>query len=413
MIEPSPFCEYSAVNQTLSLMGRYRHGLDYNGAVRVAIALSAAVGCSFSGAGGSGAGADASPTDGPDVDSNEEACLAFSPAKVDLDNLPPPVARLGLSEPGVYTLLTSNGTLRDPAGNSVPITTATTGGLRVLVARSLVIGGESTLAASGDRPLYIVATERVDLFGVLDAGSDGDRSGPGAVAATCPDAPTGGDTDLGGGGGGGGGGFGGAGGAGATGDSGGIAGGDAGQVVEVPAAVRAGCAGATGSDGLGTGGGGGLGGGAVEIAACELSISGTVTSGGQGGGGGGSTAGGGGGGSGGYIGLDALVLSIGSTTVLAANGGGGGEGGGVTSGGIGGSPGAASAQSADGGTGGSIGGGSGGAGSGGVTLDGGASAESATGGGGGGGGAAGYILIRAATTSGTVGVVSPPSRAMP
>jgi hypothetical protein len=285
-------------------------------------------------------------------------------------------------------------------------------GVLVLHVRNLRIDASGELMADGNRPLIIVAQNvqiegRVDVSGHLDgagAGGFDPDEGPGAGGVGAVNGVTSG--------GGGGAGF-------ATSGAGGGLGGVSGT---------GGSAGAMYLDPLatvlmgGSGGGsavslvictgpqrwGGAGGGGFQITAMtSIEISGSINAGGGGGTGGrrcGSTAieAGSGGGSGGVIYLQAPMVTVRSTGVLAANGGGGGGAGGAAVGGNGGdgANGALGTTPAGGGTSPGARGGAGGAGS---T----APAPGQPGGedGGGGGGAVGRIVIRGAAN--VMGTASP------
>lgn len=233
---------------------------------------------------------------------------------------------------GVYLYDTDLGTLTSPAMADVPHTSVIlgNGGLapRVVVARTIDIEVMVTLRATGARPLILVSWENFSISGVIDVGSSATEIGAGANDTDCDSAEPGED-DNDGGGGGGGGGFGGDGGDGADArDGSDAAGGNGGQAVTAPS-FRGGCAGGDGGDGESDIGGiGGNSGGAVYLLAREtLTISGSVTSGGQGGTGSqGDRSGGAGGGSGGMIGMEAANITLVSGAIIAANGGGGGGG---------------------------------------------------------------------------------------
>lgn len=335
--------------------------------------------------------------------------------------------------------------LTDPyVSDALPLETDTSpqcmlmvgGGNGYCVIAATTIKVNTTVHATGRKPLVIIASEsiEIDKGGVIDVGSHlGEESGAGAedcMPGTLKNADQGG--------GGAGGSFirsGGSGGDGAgpgSGSGGSPASPDA-DVMHVPA-IRGGCA---GQDGGGASPGlGGRGGGAVFlIANNEIYVNGAILAGGAGGGGGMPTdgmtkhSGGGGGGAGGMIGLEANLISV--TGVLVANGGGGGEGAGSPpddpspnnlngNGGAGAD--ATATVPACGGTGGTKDAGGGGCGSPGcmeregscdspvppaAPVSHGYGGGSASGGGGGGGGA-GLITVHGSASASLGGQVSPP-----
>lgn len=284
----------------------------------------------------------------------------------------------------------------------------------VIRAEAIELPAQTTVIATGARPLVLVARDAIHINGTLDVSSRRvsmflgfvEQVGAGSAgAALCTGALTG-TANGAGGGGGAGGSFGGQGGDGGIGDdSNGGAGGTPGPAVTPLLSVRGGCRGTRGG-GAGTamGAGGGAGGGvAYLIAGASIEIKGAIHAGGMGGYGGDVEVGGGGGGSGGLIVLDAP--SITNAGVLTANGGGGGEGGGGTNVGSNGASAIDHTQAAGGGA--NVpGGGNGGAGSFGSTLRGGDGGTADSGGGGGGGGAG---LIRTYPSQALSGLVSPPA----
>lgn len=266
-------------------------------------------------------------------------------------------------------------------------------------------------AASGSRPLVLVATQTISVTSVLTVGSSrqfgftgAGADMPGCNAGTAPTGSSGGA----------GGSFGGTGGDGAAVGTAGTAG-----AALTPTTLRGGCPGQDGADAvapLGPGTGGHGGGAVYLIADGSITIGGLVSASGAGGGGGanGAAAGGGGGGSGGFIGFDTPSLTI--TGNALANGGGGGEGSGNQSTGLPGQDMSTATTAAAGGAGGSSFATDGGAGSVGAQLDGDDAAAQCTGGcttptsGGGGGGGAGIIqLYRASAASGGGGISPPPT----
>jgi len=204
-------------------------------------------------------------------------------------------------------------------------------GLCVIAGERILIG--VPIAATGSRPLVLVARSTIEIGGVLDVASHHATSGPpymtrqigaGAGMAACDAgaAPTEGQ----GGGGGAGGSFGGAGGNGGNAPGGGTGG--VPSATQAVATLRGGCPGQSGI--RGSFGAGGHGGGVVYlIAETSIAISGRINASGEGGLGAiMGNAGAGGGGSGGMIGLDAPAIM--NTGVVFANGGSGGEGSGAT-----------------------------------------------------------------------------------
>lgn len=192
------------------------------------------------------------------------------------------------------------------------------------------------VTVTGSRPLVIVANE-INVAGHLDAAShiatQTPTEGPGAInPGTCGTygapamaLPAGGGAGAS---------FaadGGAGGDGGDGDNAANAGGTkyAPFLATPPGTLRAGCRGQQGQAGQGSGGVGGFGGGAVYLAASQITLgaSAIINASGAGGGAGAKTAGGGGGGSGGMIILHAPEIAITSGAIVVANGGSGGTGG--------------------------------------------------------------------------------------
>jgi hypothetical protein len=266
-------------------------------------------------------------------------------------------------------------------------------------------------AATGSKPLVLVATQTISITGTLSVASlrqfnfvGAGADMPGCDAGTAPTGSSGGA----------GGSFGGSGGNGAAVGTSGTAG-----AALAPAMLRGGCPGQDGADeaaptGPGTGGHGG---GAVYLIADDsITVGGLVSASGAGGNGGanGAAAGGGGGGSGGFIAFDTPMLAI--TGNALANGGGGGEGSGNQSTGVPGQDMSTATTAAAGGAGGSSFATVGGDGSVAAQLDGESGAAQCTGtcttptSGGGGGGGAGIIkLYRATSASGGGGISPPPS----
>lgn len=248
-----------------------------------------------------------------------------------------------------------------------------------------------TLAATGSKPLIIVARNQITITGTLDVATH--RLGLRGAGATMGACNAAGSPSNGGGGAGGS--FGGLGG-----DGGAPNPTMAGSVPAAPTTLRGGCSGRS------SGGVGGDGGGATFlIAGARIEVVGAINASGAGAEKADSGArGGGGGGSGGMIGLDAPAVVVGG--IVFANGGGGsggsdsgseGEDGRDPVGGAGGIGGAGSGTAGDGGTGAS-----------GTTLMGAAGGPGTAGvtGGGGGGGGAGVVKLYG-TRSGS-GTISPP-----
>lgn len=202
-------------------------------------------------------------------------------------------------------------------GGIVPQTGAAD--LCVMRYKSIVIEANQTVTVIGPRALSLVADDAIMIAGTLDIGATGTTSGPGAAPAasgTASMTPNG------------------AGGAGAAtaGAPGGNTTNDGGAVDGGPAAIDPAqlsvLVGGAPADAVNLGGGGG--GGAATLIACrgEVSVSGTLTSGGGGGVGGALffsiPAGGFGGGAGGYFVLQGISITV--TGDVYANGGGGGAG---------------------------------------------------------------------------------------
>ena len=275
----------------------------------------------------------------------------------------------------------------------------------VLAAESITVAN-GFFAATGSRPLVLVATQTISITGTLTASSfrQFDIVGAGADMPGCTAgaAPTGSS-------GGAGGSFGGMGGNGAvagTAASAGMAG-----ASFVPTTLRGGCSGQDGADAVAPLGPGakGRGGGALYlIANTSITIAGTLSANGSGGTGGGTgdSAGGGGGGSGGFIGLDTPSLMV--TGSVLANGGGGGEGSSTQNPGASGQDTSTATVAAAGGAGGTSFGTDGGDGSVGAQLAGENGAAQCTNtcttplSGGGGGGGAGIIKLYRATSAGGI-----------
>lgn len=374
-----------------------------------------------------------SPGDASPAPVDERCGWPFEPRHFDPcapDN-PASLTRLVLDQDGIYIYDTDTGLLTDPRGiGLLPVPPSTLEQERTV--RALWVGGldlqsGATLRVQGSRPLMIVSTDEIAVSGVIDVSSTWDPAtltfDPGAGAdppsdeCASNDALPGGDCKEGGGGGGGGG-FGGDGAAGGSGavtracdGSPGIAGGAGGDAVRAPATIRGGCKGARGGNGeidflYGLGG---FGGGAVHLVSrVAVDVRGTVHAGGAAGSGAeDDRSGGGGGGSGGFIGLEAPAIQIGSSAILAANGGAGG--GGCNQGlADSGEDGKSSSQAAIGGAGESTSGGDGGNGSAGSARAGEPGKDADRGGGGGAGGAGYIVAYQSAPVISAQAVVSPP-----
>lgn len=310
-------------------------------------------------------------------------------------------------------------------GNSRTIDTANcgrvvplgTGEVCVVYTDQILIQGIGNVRVVGPRPLVLLGVSSVRIDGVLDAASHRADSTFGAGASTggaCEDVAAGGNavTATDGGGGGAGGsfvGFGGSGGPGGTGTSNTLpaAGASPGSPMPTPTAIRGGCGGSSGGNSDATAGGlAGAGGGAVYlISGGQLTVNGTINASGAGGGAGAVRTGGGGGGSGGFIGLDAPVLTIGVNAKIFAIGGSGASGGSDATAGVSGDEAMNAMTPLDTFSGSTGGPGSAGA----IGSAGGASGGVNTGGGGAGGGGGGYI---GTTTTVTGGTFAPPASPM-
>ncbi len=263
-------------------------------------------------------------------------CLTLEPTNLPADICATPSGRdLSLGVGASLVIDTS-----DDAQCDMVVTQA--GGPEICLKRyAMVFVGEGSVlrtAAGATRALAIVATNRMQLEGTIDASAVGASTGAGSV----DDGEGTAASEVGDGGGGGG--FATAGASG--GGGGGVAGGDAHGAADLVPLVG----GSSGGDGSPPGGTpsaalGGGGGGALQLVACgilDFRSTATLRSGGGGGEGGPAGAGafegagGGGGGSGGAILVEAGTLMFQGTIV--ANGGGGG--GGAQTGGSGGTDGA-------------------------------------------------------------------------
>lgn len=300
------------------------------------------------------------------------------------------------------------------AGIAFELRTTGTQPIGVWTFHRLTVTAGATIRFTGPRSAVFVSGTDVAIAGTIDGtggcyGADPMCAGPGAgvggntLAATgCGPggigvAATTGTGDSGGGGGGGRG-AGGAGGAGGPDGTGGLAGTACVSVLAEP--LVGGAGGGTGSVGAATACKGGGGGGALQITALdEITVDGTITMGGSAGEGGRpdmtlSNGGAGcGGGAGGSILLEAILVKLNGTGVLAANGGGGGGGASLGTAGSRGSSGGETAMPAPGGAPASGSGGAGGAGAA-AAVAAAAGGVSAMGNAGGGGGGIGVIYVR-------------------
>jgi hypothetical protein len=336
----------------------------------------------------------------------------FSPCEIGSPNGP-----ITLTS-GIYTYNTTLGTLVDASSNAIAHSTFTVdqGGTPAwgMNVTNLVVESNATLRVIGTKPLIVAAWGTIEIDGTIDVssptpattGQTPSNGGAGADPAACA-MSTGGDGtyNQNAAGGGRGGGFQGPGGLGGMTNV--APGGTKGAPVAVPHVVRGGCAG--GSSGQAAISYGGLGGGAIDLSAqMTLTMAGAIKAGGGGGEAAqpGKQAGGGGGGAGGFVGLEALTLSL-QSGVISANGGGGASGdanGGQAQNGQDGQP---STSAAQGGTGfacnspGASGGAS-------TTLNGQNAAGSNNNcGGGGGGGGVGFVLLFSNQVTSNTTVQSP------
>ena len=204
-------------------------------------------------------------------------------------------------------------------------TMGTASGVCVVAATAIEVRSGATLLATGPVPLVLLATSSIVVAGTLDGASHrGGTTGPGANPDACRTgtAPT---LASGSGGGGYGGTFATVGGDG--GDSMGRgAKGIAPTTADMPATLRGGCPGVAGAGP--NPGAPGAGGGAVELNAASIMVSGRVNASGAGAQGGtNGDSGGGGGGSGGMIVFDTAMLAAPGMVMVQGGGGGGGSGG--------------------------------------------------------------------------------------
>lgn len=283
---------------------------------RVVWLVGLLVGCGFNKAASDDAGADGLP--GPTVDAS--LCFAgFMP--VCLEALP--------TEPRTYESVM---TVFDTAGADCAATTmGTAADVCVVAATTIEVKSGAVLRAVGARPLLLLATTSITVAGALDVASHrGGTNGAAANAADCKmgTPPTTAGAPNVSGGGGYGGTFGSRGGLGGDSQGRGV-GGSAPGVDNPPTKLRGGCAGSAGAMGTAAGqGSGGAGGGAVELNAPSITVSGLLNASGAGGlNGAGSDSGAGGGGSGGMIVFDTAMLVMTGGAYAQGGAGGGGSGG--------------------------------------------------------------------------------------
>ena len=326
----------------------------------------------------------------PDVaasDAIEDACVVVSDLGVNLCPMTSPGPALEIS--ASTSIHTDDGmtTPANPAIACAMMKGGSTPSVCAIYATSITIDANVTLSATGGKPLVLIATQSIDLEGVLDVASHiGGATGPASPNPSCQAGTNpknagggqGGSYETSGAGGG---------------DEDGAAGtaGAAGATVSI-AKLAGGCPGANG----GGGGAGGAGGGVVLISTPSLTIGtgGAIdASGAAGHGAAAGRHGGGGAGSGGLIAINAAIITMNGNAQIFANGSNGGGGSSSNPA----SNGADPTGAASGGSGGASGG-SGGAGATGATR----AAAAVAGhpgtnnndGGGGGGGGAGAIYIR-------------------
>ena len=253
------------------------------------------------------------------------ACLPpfpLYPSNVDLSQLPPAPAAV-VYDCGV-TVINSDGTgapvITNACGEAEPgwaTLQVDSKPVLVLTYSDLTVQNQATLQLVGARPVIIISTGSVTVFGTIlaQAGAEACSTTGGAGRPGTADLTTIAKSGAGGG---------------AFTTAGGKGGdvtlsvnGGAGGSVDVHGVLRGGCAGGVGE---GNGNRAAAGGGALQLSVAKtLTIAGHITAPGLGGAGG-SNCGGNGGGSGGDLLLEAARI-IASGGGLTANGGGGGEGG--------------------------------------------------------------------------------------
>jgi hypothetical protein len=277
-----------------------------------------------------GMGSNDGGTDGPEIDGDPSidarACFGADNYEVCLTTVPSAPVTLPATV--------------DTTSSTLCLTTQPAGWVsRGQPASCFIVGSMITAGnvnVTGSRPLVLLATQTINVTGVLDVASHGGanpKTGPGAPFGNCQGFTATPSSSVSGGAGGAGANFMTRGGAGGDGN-GGMAGNSGGTTPTAPGtpptALRGGCTGQPGGDGDGTSGGaGGAGGGAVFLLAgtsITIGNAGIINASGAGGAAGGDQAGGGGGGSGGMIVLYAPTLDTPNGRLLA-NGGGGASGG--------------------------------------------------------------------------------------
>ena len=325
----------------------------------------------------------------PDVtapDAIQDACVTVSDLGV---NLCP------MTTPGPALEISATTSIHTDDGKTTPTNSAiacammkggSTPSVCAIYATSITIDANVTLSATGGKPLVLIATQSIDIEGVLDVASHiGGATGPASPNPSCQAG-----TNPKNAGGGQGGSFGTSGGSGGDEDAAAATAGAPGGTVAI-ASLAGGCPGANG----GGGGAAGAGGGAVLLATPSLTIGtgGAIDAAGAAGhGAAAGRHGGGGAGSGGLIAISAATITMNGNAQLFANGSHGGGGSSSTPA----SDGVDPTGAASGGTGGASGG-SGGAGATGGTRAGALAGQPGTNnndGGGGGGGGAGAIYVR-------------------
>ncbi|HTR50664.1 MAG TPA: hypothetical protein VMJ10_08150 [Kofleriaceae bacterium] len=288
--------------------------------------------------GGGGDGGGSALIDAPSAICGSWHAHHFSPCAIPAPNGP-------LDVTGSWQLSTDTGLVMSLDASTVPsappsgavlVQSSSSVEAYLISIASFTVGSTGSLRVVGTRPLIVASWSTIEIDGTIDVSSTTTQSGagsdPGPFCTGARQGQTGVATA--GSGGGGGGGFGGAGGSGGTGDNPPSAlGGAGGSALATPTTVFGGCSGApSGLAGPGAAdpnafSAGGAGGGAIQLTALDsIHVSGVINAGGAGGGGApnDTSCGGGGGGAGGFIGFDAASIALGG--VVAANGGGGGGG---------------------------------------------------------------------------------------
>lgn len=391
---------------------------------RAVVSVCLLVGCGFSGSPAADDASDTQPDDAGPADDTpaddaptddgtptpDAAIDALADAAVDaapMIDAPPPQFCIGtgIGRTCFDTEPTTAITLPATINTGECATVMTVAGVQACVLAGSRIEMNTNVRVTGTRPLVLLSATTIVVDFVLAASSRNETIptfvGPGSPGAACGAGGAPGANGAGSGGGPGGS-FVGQGGSGGTGAAGNTAGGTA-AGPETNLAFHAGC---PGRDGGNSPGSGGAGGGAIYLAAngsIDIQLAGQITAGGAGGIAGGPRDGGGGAGSGGFIGLDAPLVT--GSGVLMAPGGGGGEGGGDTISGASGEDGRFETSFARGGAG-ADNGGDGGRGN--SPSSGAGNGGPGNRGGGGGGGGAGRIYIhQPAGTDSYVGEANP------